>query len=854
MSRSDFQSNPSSVLNRRRLLQITACAGAAAALSGCERNSSEAMTGSTKPHGVFEASSLTGADWTFHQEGETERLPAVVPGSTYTDLLRNGKLPDPYYRENMDKVQWVAEKNWFYERTFHISDEMLTRKHLRLQCDGLDTLATVWVNGHHIGDADNMFRQWSFNIKPFVHRGTNTLRIKFNTLEPTVRKLSASYKARYGINLTDPRCWIRKAPYMWGWDWCRPMLTQGIWRDIRIEAFDAKITDVGVHQHHRPDGSVRLSVHTSTIGAPADSKLVVTVSLGGRTVATGIGRIQGGSSIVDLTITQPELWWPNGMGAHPLYRVTVELNHANVVLHSHSCRVGLRTAEVLPPKDGVAMHIKINGIPVFAKGADWIPADNLPTRVTPEILRYYMKTAADCHFNFIRLWGGGYYEQDELFDLCDELGIMLQFEFKFANDTYPVNDKTWMDNLHVELEQQIRRCRNHPSIVIWSGNNEIRRFKGYYHLFGDVIGGEVHRLVPGAFYEVGSGAAGSGDIHAWWVWHGKAPFNWFRSFNGFVTEFGIQSFPAPQTVDTYTDAADRESIHSPVMRYHERDGSGHGIGIIMHYTNMYFGRSPDNFDDTLLLTQLDQSYGIRFAVEHWRRDMPRSMAAAIWQFNDCWPAPTWAMIDYDRRWKTVQYQSRHFFAPIIVTGIPDRKNKTAPLYVTSDLQKDASGVLQWLVTDLDGNSLLSGHRDIHIPARTSFNAHTLDLTHEVAKLGENNILIWPIVIINGQIVAQNTLFFPRPLELKLPRPQISHTIRGAGRQYHITMTSDKPALWCFLRLKKARGQFSDNFFHLRPGPEMHIYLTLDEPLSPTDIADELSIGSVYDLAPDMRQA
>ena len=851
MSRNDWIHSIS--LNRRRLLQMAACTGAAVALSGCEQKSSDVITGPIKPAKAFQASSLTGADWTFQQEGETERLPAVVPGSTYTDLLRNDKIPHPFYRENSGKVQWVADKNWIYERTFHVTDEMLTREHLELQCDGLDTIATVWVNGHHVGDADNMFRQWSFDIKPFVHRGENNLRFKFSTLEPTIKKLCDEYKSRYGIYLPKPRSWIRKAPYMWGWDWCRPLLTQGIWRDIRIEAFDAKITDVGVLQHHHSDGSVRLAVHTSVIGAPVDSRLVVAVSLGGRTVASASGRVRNGTSVMELTITKPELWWPNGMGAHPLYRVSVELNQANIVLHSHSCRIGLRTVEVLPPQDGVAMHVKVNGIPVFVKGADWVPADNLPTRVTPEILRYYMKTAADCHFNFIRLWGGGYYEPGELFDLCDELGLMLQFEFKFANDTYPVHDRAWMDNLRIEIEQQIRRCRNHPAIVIWSGNNEIQDFKGYYHLFGDVIGGAVHRLVPGAFYEVGSGAAGSGDIHTWEVWHGNALFEQYRTVEGFVTEFGMQSFPAPRTVDTYTDAADRESIHSPVMRYHERDGSGHGIGIIMHYTNMYFGRAPEDFDATLLLTQVNQTYGIRYGVEHWRRDMPRSMASTIWQFNDCWPGPTWSMIDYDRRWKAIQYQSRHFFAPVIVSGIPSVKHRTAELHVTSDLQKDISGVLEWLVTDLDGNELLSGHRNIHIPARTSFNAHTLDLTHEAATHGENNILIWPTVIINGQIVAQNTLFFPRPLELKLPRPHISHMIRGGGRQYHITMTSDKPALWCFLRLKKARGQFSDNFFHLYPGREMHIYLTLDEPLSPTEIADELSIGSVYDLAPDMRR-
>jgi len=864
-------------VNRRRLLQAAVGAGLGTVIAGCAEKTSRAVSTTVIPAKSLKAMSLAGTGWNFHQKGESAHLPAIVPGSTYTDLLRNGKIPNPFYRENNgvgakggsvtwtsnwseyirevepQPIQWVAEKNWVYERTFHVPEELLSRQHIYLQCDGLDTLATLWINDQKLGHADNMFRQWSFNIKPHLRRGINTLRVEFDTLGPTVEKLSARYKAQHGITLPDPRSWIRKAPYMWGWDWCRPLLTQGIWRDIRIEAFDAKISHVGVHQHHQSDGSVRLSIDTAVMHAPAYARVSVSVSLGGKTVAVGHGPINHGQSQIELTIAQPELWWPNGMGPHPLYVVSVELSQANIILHSHCCRIGLREIEVLPPHDGVAMHVKVNGVPVFVKGADWVPADNLPTRVTPEILRYYMKTAVDCNFNFIRLWGGGYYEQDELFDLCDELGLMLQFEFKFANDIYPVHDAQWMANLRNEISEQVLRCRNHPAIVIWSGNNEIQQFQGYYHMFRDVIGGIVHRLVPGAFYEVGSGATGSGDIHTWQVWHNNAPFEQWRTVEGFVTEFGMQSFPAPQTVDTYTTAADRDSIHSPVMRFHECDGSNHGIGIIMHYTNMYFGKAPQDFDSTLLLTQIDQAYGIRYGVEHWRRDMPRSMASTIWQFNDCWPGPTWSMIDYDRRWKAVLYQSRHFFAPIIVSGIPDAKTGVAGLHVTSDHQHDYSGELEWMVTDLQGNALVVGQKDIHIPAHTSGLAHHLDLADLIKSHGENNLLIWANVMIDGRTVAENTLYFPRPLELKLPKPNIAYTITGSGCNYHLKLTADRPALWCFARLKAERAVFSDNFFHLPPGREKNIYITLEDPLPHAELVQRLSIGSVYDLAPDMRQ-
>ena len=857
-------------VTRRRMLQAAAGAGAAMALAGC----SSAHSQSNLPRHALAAPALTssfvldltGDSWSMREDGESEKIPAIVPGSTYTDLMRAKKIPNPYYREDNGKVQWVAEKNWIYERSFDIPEEMLGKPHVELKCHGLDTLAMIWINGKEIGRTDNMFRAWSFDVRPHLKAGRNTLSIKFDTLSPYVEKNREAYKKEYGIDLSDARCWVRKAPYMWGWDWCRAVLTQGIWKPIEILAYDAQITDVGIFQHHQASGAVQLDIQTTVSGAKAKAHVRTRVLFGDAVVATASARVTDGMAKCHIEIANPQLWWPNGMGEHPLYTVEAQLLESTgsvveilsstpKVMDTKCRRIGLRKVEVLPPKDGVAMHVQVNGVPVFVKGADWIPADNLPTRVTPEIIRWYMEKAIDCNFNFIRLWGGGYYEQDELFDLCDELGIMLQFEFKFANDTYPVNDKTWMDNLQLEIEQQVMRCRNHPSIVIWSGNNEIQDFKGYYHLFGDVIGGIVHRLLPGAFYEVGSGAAGSGDIHTWDVWHGAnggAPYSQYRTVEGFVTEFGMQSFPVPMTVDSYTDAADRKSVHSPVMRYHELDGSGHGIGIIMHYTNEYFGKSPDSFDDTLWLTQINQTYGIRYGVEHWRRDMPRSMAATIWQYNDCWPGPTWSMTDYYRRFKAIQYQSKHFFAPILVSGIPDPKTGKAELHITSDRQKDVSGDLRWFVTDMAGTVLTHGSRTVHIPARTSSLAHTLDLADLISSHGMANLLIWPEVRVGSVAVAENVLFFGRPLKLKLHKPQLAAHVTGGGQRYAVTINANAPALWVWANVKDTAATYSDNFLALRPGRAAIIDITLDKPMISGDFQRHLTVRSVYDIAPDMR--
>lgn len=835
-------------LTRREMLQITAGLGAALAL-----DPSPTVFGAEPASPI--ALDLTGENWTMQQEGETQSLPATVPGSTYSDLLKAGKIPDPFYGDNNDKVQWVAEKNWFFERTFEASEGLLAMKYVEVVCHGLDTLATVWLNDKQVGQADNMFRTWTFDIKPYVVKGTNHLRIRFDALARYVEERRKAYQQQAGVDLSNPRSWVRKGPYMWGWDWCRPLLTQGVWKKIEVLGFNARIADLAVLQEHQPDGSVRLDIQTSVLADATGSTIKAQIVLAGALVAETTGPVKEGAAVLNAIVPKPQLWWPNGAGDQPLYTVAAQLIDASGrIVDSASRRIGMRIVEVIPQKEGAAMHLRVNGAPVFAKGADWIPADNLPSRVTPAILHWYMTRAVECNFNFIRLWGGGYYEEDELFDRCDELGIMLQFEFKFANARYPVEDKDWMANLEAEIEEQTRRCRNHPSIVIWSGNNEIQYFQGYDQIFSEVIGGIVNRLLPGAFYEVGSGAHGSGDIHTWGVWHGNQPAESYGNIEGFVTEFGMQSLPVPATVEAYTAPADRQDVDSPVMRYHELDGSKKGIQKIILFTESNFGKAPDDFNETLWLTQLNQAWTMRYGVEHWRRDMPRSMAAAIWQYNDCWPGATWAMVDYFRRWKAVLYQSKHFFAPILVSGVTDPKTGQARLYATNDLPQDVSGALEWLVTTPEGDALTQGSKQIEIPARASQEAQILDLASLVSAHGAANLLIWTDVIVGGRCVAENTLLFVQPKELKLVGPKLAVRASGGDGEYDLLIETDVPALWVWADIGSANATYSDNFVDLRRGQTAEIRVTLEQPMSPFDFRRNLKVRSVYDIAPDMRRS
>jgi len=834
-------------LTRREVLKATAGVGFALALD------TPGVAVAAIEAGNLLSIDLGGEMWALKEDGKSEATPATIPGSTYTNLLADKKIPDPYYGENNGKVQWVAEKNWLFERTFAVPAEVRAKKHIELVCHGLDTLATLWLNGVQIGQTDNMFRKWTFDIKPHLRADANHLCIRFEALAPYVATQRAAYRDQTGIDLPKERSWVRKAPYMWGWDWCRPLLTQGIWRKIELIGYEARITDLGVLQQHRADGSVQLDIEVSAAGETSAAAVRARVLLDGKTVTHAAGVLENGRARLRAEVREPALWWPNSMGNQPLYTVTAQLlDSSGAEMDRLSRRVGLRTVEVLAPKDGVAMHVRVNGVPVFVKGADWIPADNMPTRVTPGIIRWYMTKAAECNFNFIRLWGGGYYEQDELFDLCDQLGIMLQFEFKFANAAYPVKDARWMANLQAEIEQQTLRCRNHPSIVIWSGNNEIEYFKGYYDIFRDVIGSVVHRLVPGAFYEIGSGAYGSGDIHTWGVWHGNQPVESYRKIEGFVTEFGMQAFPVPKTVRAFADAANRNSVHSPVMRYHERDGSGHGTGIIMHYIEEDFGKAPEEFADALWLSQVNQAWALRYGVEHWRRDMPRSMAAVIWQFNDSWPGTSWSVVDYCRRWKAALFQARHFFAPILVSGLPDPRTGQVDVHVTSDRQHDVAGELCWWVTNPQGEELSGGRRPIDIPARVSRRVESLDLSPLVRARGAANLLVWVEVAVEGMTAARNTLLFGRPRKLRLTRPKFTVHASGGERKYDVVIDSDVPALWVWANMREADADYSDNFMDIRRGRAGKIRITLDKPMTPYEFRRRLEVRSIYDIAPEMR--
>ncbi len=808
-----------------------------------------------------------GGRWQVSASGSNDWFGATVPGCIHTDLLAAKRMPDPFYRDNESRVQWVGEQDWTYRRTFQVTGEFYAHEHLLLRCEGLDTLATVFINGVRLGQADNMFRTWEYDAKSLLKPGTNSIEVRFASVPSLIHAKEAER------HLPGPHYpgqnYVRKMPSDFGWDWGPTLITCGIWRNISLVAFDAaRLADVQILQDHSQTGTVKLAFQVSAgpvTDAALKARLIVT-SPDGKIFSPIESLLTNGSGAAELSINHPKIWWPAGMGAHPLYMVRVELlDGQERLLDSMQKRIGLRTMRVLSPTNSSSMQFIVNGVPFFAKGANWIPADVFPTRLSKAQLRHNMTDAAAVNMNMLRFWGGGYYEDDELFDTCDELGICVWLDFKFAGSTVPVFDATYLANVRQEAEDQVKRLRLHPSIAIWCGNNEISYFRGkeewttnkmseadYYLLFGETLGGVMHSLAPQADYVTGS--PDCGDMHFWDVWHGGQPFEAYRKIHGFMSEFGFQAFPVPATVDAFTAPEDRTNIYSPMVKYHERsnrpflgkaeDGTI-GTDKIMKIVRMNF-REPKDFESTLWLSQINQAYGIEFAAEGWRREMPKSMGCVYWQYNDDWPGTSWSSVDYFGRWKALQYRARHFYAPVLISGVFDPTNNSVALWLTSDELKPVSGKLEWRVTDLAGTELRAGKQDAAVAAQQSLQVGKLDLTDLLKKYGVTNLLVWLSFDMNGKTVSQNLVLFVKPKELELLNPGLSSDVSGSGTDFTISVHAKHPALWVWLDTAGTEAHLSDNFIPMASDSSIRFTVKLEKPMAKRDFVNAVKVHSLFD--------
>jgi beta-mannosidase len=811
--------------------------------------------------------SLNG-NWQFQKTGDADWLPAAVPGCVHTDLLANGQIPDPYYRDNEKDLQWIGVVDWLYTRRFDVPESLLQHEKVLLRCASLDTLATLTLNGQAIGKTDNQFRAWEFDVKDLLRPGENEISILF---ESALRYGQARLQERYihSWSTEDHKLpggnYVRKSQCNFGWDWGPKLVTCGILRDIELIAFStARLDNFYVRQEHSA-GRVDLTVaiEAEVIGA-GQLEARVAVRFEGVEIASGNTALPDGRGSIAFQIDQPRLWWPNGMGEQPLYEVEVRVMSSSLAALDGAVKsIGLRTLKLVRQPDhwGESFRFEANGVPFFAKGSNWIPADTLVTRVTPADYERLLRAAKDTHQNMLRAWGGGIYEPDIFFDLCDRLGITIWQDFMFGCATYPTFEDAFMANVEEEARQQIKRIRHHASLALWCGNNELEQglvddewtatamsWEDYGKLYDKRLKELTAELDPQTDYWPASphtpigdrrdfNNPNSGDAHIWDVWHGLKPFEFYRTcYHRFNSEFGFQSFPEPRTVRAYTIPSDY-SLNSPVMDHHQRSPSGNAR--IIHYMLDWF-RLPTNFWHQLMLSQILQGMAIKYAVEHWRRTMPRGMGTIYWQLNDCWPVASWSSIDSLGRWKALHFMARRFFAPLHISGLEDWDAGTVEIHVTNDHQTPFDVTVHWkLMTAETGEPVLAGQFDAGIPALANTRLTTLNLSEMLTEPGKTNLILHLELHTGGQKIADNLTLFCRPKQLELADPRISLTVEGSK----VTLSADKPALWVWLDTD-ADLILPDNFFHLVPGGD--VTLEIDSPLRGEALRAALRVSSLWD--------
>ncbi|MBS2211475.1 glycoside hydrolase family 2 protein [Carboxylicivirga mesophila] len=821
--------------------------------------------------------------WQFSEADKNEWRTASVPGCVHTDLLNHELIEDPFYRLNEHDMQWIDKKDWEYKTSFTIDKTTYSKEQIALNFSGLDTYADVYLNDQLILKADNMFRGWEVNCKNILQEGENTLRVYFHSPikigvdiydnYPYVVQSSANDLAKIGQvpgeKWVSPH--VRKAPYQFGWDWGPRLVTSGIWEPVTLKAWDkAQLVTIHTQQKVLNDTEAQLT-SSFEIEATADETAQLAINIDGQQLANKEVQLKKGTHtyLVDFVIENPQRWWSNGLGEAHLYQLKGELS-TNAGTESFEHTLGLRTIELVREDDevGRSFYFKVNGEPVFMKGANYIPNDVFLDRVSPEKYEHIIKSAADCHFNMLRVWGGGIYEKEIFYDLCDKYGILVWQDFMFACNMYPGHPE-FLESVKHEADYNVRRLRNHPSIALWCGNNEIlaawfgwgwkednektqpegakAMWQAYKDIFLDVLPSAVNEFDPDRQYWASSPQAGDtirtnkidGDEHDWRIWFQDVPFITYHDGAArFVSEYGFQSFPELKTVKKYALPEDYD-INSEVMKSHQRSFIGNGA--IKRYMDNYY-RNPKDFESFLYVGLLLQAEGIRTGIEGHRINMPTTMGSLYWQLNDVWPVASWSSIDYFGNWKALQYFTRKAFAPIM--AVPDTKTDDLLIYAVSDKFEDTPGQLELEILDFDGQQLWSHSADVNIKANTSTIVFKEALTSLLKNINTSQVVLSTKLSVDNKLVYETTSYFKEAKDLQLPKPSISTKVEKVAKGYQITISTDKLAKNLYLSYDEAEGWFSDNYFDLLPGESKTIVFETKEDIN--DLQKQLLVRTLQD--------
>lgn len=827
--------------------------------------------------------------WTFGEVRLPNRYPAVVPGVVHTDLMRQGLIDNPYIGLNERGVQWVDKEDWIYETTFQMTDNLSDYAHIDLCFDGLDTYADVYLNDTKIIEANNMFRQWRTSVKSLLKSDKNVLRVYFHSPVKIDMPKWEQHPHLYGAandqsengGLLDRKLSVfaRKAGYHYGWDWGPRLVTSGIWRDVYLEAWnDIRISNIHLRQR---DVNARKAVVTDVVEVEADHDIdnaVITVidKGNGRNLSTKKCKLHKGTNTipVEFTIKNPRLWWCNGLGKPELYTLTTNISVNGRQMAKTENRIGLRSVKLImdPDADGNRQfYFTLNGVPVFVKGTNYIPQDNFQTDVTPERYRQTLKDAILANMNMIRVWGGGIYENDLFYDLCDEMGLMVWQDFMFACSTYPA-EGAWLENVRQEAIDNIRRLRNHPSIILWCGGNECMdawynwgwksrmektnpegaRIVGQQQelLYYDVLREVTQEQIPDDIYTVGSpftvrgkGSDGiNGDRHFYGVGHRRMPVSSYNQEKAhFFSEYGMQSFPEYASVMRFAPDTTTHHITSELMMWHQRGGT-EANKVIEWYVNNEYG-TPKNFRQFLYASQLLQGDAMRTAIEAHRREMPHCMGSLLWQHNDCWPVASWATRDYYGRWKAAHYMVRHAFEPLLCSAIT--QGDTLQVYAVSDLLNRQQGSLELTVFSLGGQKVNSMTKSIVIPANTSTLVSEIPLKQLLNGHQREDVVInLNLTTHSGKSYQANSfLCLQKDLHLLPIEPQVNvEEVDGGCR---ITVKSDKFVRALSISVDDEKGWLDNNYFDLLPNIPVQCFLRTT--LSANQVREKMTLNCLNEI-------
>ncbi|EFM12517.1 glycoside hydrolase family 2 immunoglobulin domain protein beta-sandwich [Paenibacillus curdlanolyticus YK9] len=808
--------------------------------------------------------------WQMRKLGEQKWIQATVPGSVYFDLLNAGRMEDPYYRANDLEAIELSEFDYEYRRTFELGEAIVSQDRVLLRFEGLDTLTEIELNGKAIAHTDNMHRTYEFDVKGLVQSGANELRVLFRSPLAFIREKQQANPI-WGANGVEGFPHLRKAHYMFGWDWGPALPDMGIWRAVSIVGMsEARLDEVYVTQQHEED-LVQLDVRIGLDNWSGDL-LTVELALHAPNGDTLVERTMMASAVehVPLTVHYPEIWWPNGFGEQPLYAFEVVVKDGSgTELDRKDLRIGLRTITVTQQADqwGRSFSFCVNGYDIFAMGGNYIPEDNMIARGSRERTERLIQDCVAANFNCIRVWGGGYYADDHFYDLCDEYGLIVWQDLMYACAVYDFTDE-FRANITEETIQNMKRIRHHASLGMWCGNNEMEwawvdwdlnqslKLKADYIKQFEVVLPEIAKQVdPNTFYWLASPSSmGSfdqpnsenyGDMHDWSIWHGRKPFTDFRNrYPRFMSEFGLQSFPSMKTIDTFALPEDR-NIFSYVMEDHQKHPDG--LAPMVHYISQYF-KLPSGFEQFPYVSQLIQAEGVRYGVEHWRRNRGRCMGATYWQLNDSWPVASWASIDYYGRWKALHYAAKRFFAPVLVSAFEE--GAAAELHVSNEQLGSVDGTLAWSLRDRQSAIVASGEVKVNAKALSSASIVSLDLTAYLDTLEKkrSHYLAYALIA-DGETVSSNATIFVPAKHFELLPATLTSIVEDRGETFEIQLRASAFAMFVELELSEADGVFSDNYFHLSAGEVRLVTLaksSLSQPLTKEQVEQQLHMRSLVD--------